>query len=278
MIPEILVNGDPETGVDPRDRGFTLGDGVFETVAVDRGQALRWPVHLARLRTGCHRLRLPEPDYDLLAGEARRVIPVGASGVLRITISRGQGPRGYAVPRNPEPTRVVQFGAMPDGLPHTKPVWVRMCDFRLGLQPQLAGIKHLNRLEQILARAEWSDEAIAEGLLFDQDGWMVEATASNLFLVSDKHLYTPRLDRCGVAGVVRSAVLAVAEQQGISYSVERLSAGALSSADEVFLTNSVFGLRPVTMAAQHEWEAPGPITQSLTTGLTAMDNCPFREE
>lgn len=277
-MPEILVNGDPETGIDPRDRGFTLGDGVFETIAVDCGKALRWSVHLARLRTGCHRLRLPEPDYNRLAGEARRVIPVGASGVLRITISRGQGPRGYRVPRYPEPTRVVQFGALPDGLPDTTAVRVRICDFRLGVQPQLAGIKHLNRLEQILARAEWSDDAIAEGLLFDQDGWLVEATASNLFLVTGERLYTPRLDRCGVAGVVRSAVLAVAEQQGISYSVDRLSADALASADEVFLTNSVFGLRPVTMAAKHQWEAPGPITQSLTTGLTAMANCPFREE
>lgn len=278
MTPEILVNGNPEAGIDPRDRGFTLGDGVFETVAVDRGEAVRWPVHLARLRTGCHRLRLPEPDYDRLAEEARRIIPVGASGVLRITISRGQGPRGYAAPRHPEPTRVVQFGALPNGLPQTKPVRVRICEFRLGVQPQLAGIKHLNRLEQILARAEWSDDAIAEGLLFDQDGWLIEATASNLFLVTGNHLYTPRLDRCGVAGVVRSAVLAVAEQQRMSYSIDRVSAGALSGADEVFLTNSVFGLRPVTMAAEHQWEAPGPITQSLVMGLTAMENCPFREE
>lgn len=276
MTAVVLVNGSRETHVDSADRAFTLGDGLFETIAVRAGEPARWPLHYARLAAGCRQLRLPCPAQDLLGDEIQRAIDKASDGVLRITVSRGPGPPGYAPPQPAHPTRVVRFVPRQPDSP-TAPIAVRRCDFRLAVQPALAGIKHLNRLEQILARAEWDDPAIAEGLMFDTDGWLVEATASNVFLVHAGHLYTPALDRCGVAGVLRSCVLAVAERCGIAYSVTRLGAADLATAEEVFVTNSVTGLRAVSSVDASPYAAPGPVTRTLAGGLDDMTACAYRE-
>ena len=266
MTARVLVNGNPVAHVAADDRGLSYGDGLFETILFVAGRAPLWPRHLARLTDGCTRLHLPMPDPDLLAHEAAQACASVARAVVRITLTRGSGPRGYALPTNAQPTRIVAASPAPE----TPPGWyhhgirVRECALRLSEQPLLAGIKHLNRLEQVLARAEWSDESIGEGLLCDASGRVISATAANVFAVIGGHLVTPALDRCGVAGVTRAEVLGRRECE-----VRDVWMEDLVRAEEVFLTNSVRGIVPVAALDARRWSV-GPATRGLLADWRAL--------
>lgn len=260
MVPRMLVNGVAAAQVSALDRGLGYGDGLFETVRLVGGRAPLWPHHMRRLALGCERLGLPMPDAGQLAREVGLVLPDAAQAVVRITVTRGVGARGYAPMPSPSTTRIVAAFEMPtlDPLGARDGVRVRLCDVRLAEQPRLAGIKHLNRLEQVLARAEWSDPAIAEGLLLDAAGRVVSATMANLFALIDGRLVTPSLARCGVAGVARAEVLALRPDA----QVVDIPWAELAKASEVFLTSSVRGILPV-QAVGDTVLAPGPVTRAL---------------
>ena len=259
MSARVLVDGVAGASVLALDRGLLYGDGLFETVLHVDGRAPLWTRHMARLAVGCARLALPLPDPALLAAEAARVIEARGRLVLRITLTRGIGARGYAPPERAQATRIVAAFAAPDVAAHwyAEGIRLRFCDMRLALQPRLAGIKHLNRLEQVLARAEWNDPAIAEGLMLDTEGRVIAATAANLFAVIDGRLCTPRLDRCGVAGVARAEVMAQVPTTELD-----LDPAALERAGEIFLTSAVRGVLPVAMVAERAL-AVGPVTRTL---------------
>jgi 4-amino-4-deoxychorismate lyase len=259
-VARVLVNGDPDAPVAPEDRGLSYGDGLFETILFVAGNAPLWHRHMARLAAGCARLLLPAPAPELLATEASAVSAGLPRAVVRIVITRGVAPRGYRVPDTTCTTRIVTASPAPDanGGWYHHGVQVRWCALRLSEQPALAGIKHLNRLEQVLARAEWSDEAVVEGLLCDQQERVISATSANLFVVIDGRLITPALDRCGVAGVARAELLAHA----VDGRTRDLSVAELMQADEVFLSNSVRGIIPVVRLQDRRW-AVGPITREL---------------
>ncbi|MCA1770010.1 MAG: aminodeoxychorismate lyase [Halomonas sp.] len=221
------------------DRGVAYGDGLFETILLRGGRPLLWDEHLARLARGCHRLGIPMPEEHDLA------VPLAEAGngleVLKLTLTRGSGGRGYRPPVSPEPRLRWQLTAfVPAETRWWQGVRVRHCRLRLGLQPALAGLKHLNRLENVLARAEWDDEDIAEGLLCDSDGRLVEATAMNLFWQRAGRLETPRLDRCGVAGSLREALMERLDIHEVDICPEEVEA-----AEAVWLGNSVQGVWPV---------------------------------
>lgn len=247
------INGRPGSQVDAADRGLAYGDGLFETIAVARGRPLLWADHLQRLGNGCQRLGLPAPDPERLLDESRREIGRHPQGVLKITLTRGSGPRGYRPPAQPAPTLIVEFTPRDQALHHSpQPVQVRMCSARLGWNPLLAGLKHLNRLEQVMARREWDDPNIFEGLMLDQAGDLIEGTMSNLFLWRNTELLTPDLRHCGVAGVARQRVLRLAEAMGISVAIRRISPRMLLKADGLLLTNSLMGYRLVSRVDDHE--------------------------
>jgi 4-amino-4-deoxychorismate lyase len=240
------------------DRGFTYGDGLFETLRVAAGRAPLWPRHAERLRAGCERLRLPPADTPAILREVLRLAGGLGDAVARVTCTRGPGARGYAPPAAPTPTLVVSVAPLAlDPAASTEGVAVRLCQARLAIQPLLAGLKHLNRLEQVMARAEWSDAAIGEGLMLDTDGHLVSATAANLFAVFSGRIVTPRVDRCGVAGVARAEVMAVRDVAEV-----RLNPARLVEADEVFLTSAVRGILPVRVFETRSWQ-PGPVTRAL---------------
>lgn len=243
----ILVNGSEQRGIDPADRGLSYGDGLFETVAVADGRTLEWDAHLDRLKAGCVRLGIPLPDAGVLAEEAACVVEGGARGVLKIILTRGCGGRGYRPPADPHPTRILALYPWPD-YPlswYREGIDVGVCSTRLGRNPALAGLKHLNRLEQVMARREWADPSIAEGLMLDDTGCVVEGTMSNLFVVRDGKLVTPDLDQCGVAGIVRANVLKRAPLLGLEVQVAHLGLDDVLSAQEAFLSNSVLGVCPI---------------------------------
>jgi len=264
MIGRRLVNGSETAGIAPDDRGLQYGDGLFETMAASGGRIRYLPLHLARLEDGCRRLRIPPPSAGLLEDECERVLEGLGTGTVKLTITRGPGPRGYRPPAEPSVTRiVVSSAARARG---EAPLVVRLCETRLGQNPLLAGMKHLNRLEQVMACAEWDDPAIGEGLMLSADGRLISATAANVFLVEAGRLVTPAIRDCGVAGVMRQVVLAAASELGLPTSVEDVDAGRLATAEEVFVTNAVVGIRPVgELVGVRSW-ATGEITRRLLAG------------
>lgn len=243
----MLINGTVSTQLDARDRGLHYGDGVFTTLRVRDGVAALWEQHAARVQAGCRHLGIALPDSAQLHAEAQQVCAGVTRGVLKIVITRGVGGRGYAPPRAGTPTRIVALYPWPE-FPAThwrEGVAVRVNTMRLARNPRLAGIKHLNRLEQVLARAEWGDAGIAEGLMLDDANQVIEATAANIFVVRDGALLTPRLHDCGVAGVMRAEIMQLAQLGGLSVQECALSLDDVRDADEIFLTNSVIGVWPV---------------------------------
>jgi 4-amino-4-deoxychorismate lyase len=260
MTARMLVDGVASAQVPALDRGLAYGDGLFESIRFVGAVAPLWPRHMQRLAEGCARLRIPAPDPARLWREALEVSRGMPASVLRITVTRGAGERGYGPPAAPRPTRVVAAFAPPPvaAEAYVHGVRMRVCDIRLAEQPLLAGIKHLNRLEQVLARAEWNDPAIAEGVLLDSHGRVISATMANLFAVVGGELLTPSLDRCGVAGVARAEVLAVCPQAR----VDELTLAALRGASEVFLSSSVRGILPVRSLEDRTY-APGATTRRL---------------
>jgi 4-amino-4-deoxychorismate lyase len=265
------VDGREAGEISALDRGLHYGDGLFETMACVGGGVRFLGEHLQRLASGCERLGIPAPDAALL----RREIAVATAGapqaVLKLILTRGAArARGYAATGEEQPTRVLlrypgplSVADAPEG------VRVRIARLRLAENPALAGIKHLNRLEQVLARFEWTDPAIAEALMFSVSGALVSGTMSNVFLVRQGKLLTPRLDRCGVAGVMRAVVAALASQAGIDFEKRVLGAEDLREAQELFLTNALTGIRPIRDLAGRALGV-GPLTQRLQHALAPL--------
>lgn len=249
--------------MDANDRGFAYGDGVFRTMRVRSGRALNWRNHFRLLAEDCARLALDCPPEERLREEIAIASP--GEAVVKVIVTRGVSGRGYGPSTERGATRVVAAHPAPPeegGDDGRRGIRVRRCDLALAIQPRLAGVKSLNRLENVLARAEWSDTAIAEGLLADGEGRLVEATASNVFLESAGALVTPSLSRCGVRGSQRERVLELARGEGLRCEVRDVDFGELRGAGEVFLTNSVRGIRPVVAFGDLAWPA-GPLARRL---------------
>jgi 4-amino-4-deoxychorismate lyase len=246
-----VAPGDPAQALAVNDRGLSYGDGLFETALVVDGAVRFLDAHLFRLLADCRRLGIAPPDREQLIAEVDAVAHAATGrSVLKIIVTRGVGGRGYRPDPGLQSTRIVALYPAPDI--SDERIVARWCATPLGRNPRLAGMKHLNRLEQVLAQMEWSDPAVAEGLMLDTEGEVVCGTSSNLFVVRDGVLATPDLRFCGVAGVMRGKVLEAAAQLGIPSSEEPLWPHDIELASEVFVTNAVRGVRSVrTLDALH---------------------------
>lgn len=244
-----LVNSEVRSQVEVDDRGLAYGDGLFETLAVRGGRPCCWLDHLDRLALGALRLGIPLPSPARLKADASLLLQGVDSGVLKVILTRGRSTRGYRPPADPQPTRALILTESASTAAEVGPAAfgarVRICQARLGINPQLAGLKHLNRLEQVLARAEWADGDVDEGLMLDAEGALVCGTMSNLFLVDDCALKTPLIDRCGVAGTTRARVLDTARATGIEVREGRFTLADLVRARGAFLTNALIGVWPI---------------------------------
>jgi 4-amino-4-deoxychorismate lyase len=269
----ILVNGEARGEVSARDRGLAYGDGVFRTFPVRRGEPVNWRRQYAKLGRDAAALSLPLPAAEVLASDVRSACRDFDECAVKIILTRGAGARGYRYDGNEDGTRVVMAERLPENCAEHRMsgVAVRLCRLRLGHQPALAGVKHLNRLENVLARAEWDDPGIAEGLLCDVAGDVICGTMTNIFVAAGGALATPRLDCCGVAGVTRDRVLEAAGRAGRSCTVARLKWSDVLQADEVFLVNSLAGIWPVRDLDGH-LRTPGSITRELQRALDCDDD------
>lgn len=263
-----LINGRATDTLDASDRGLAYGDGLFETMAVRDGGVPLLGLHFDRLREGCARLDLPFTDWAALETEIGNLAREQWRAVIKAVVTRGPGGRGYRVPDAPQCTRIVSRHAWPDwpGEWKHQGIAVRLCETRLARNPRLAGLKHLNRLEQVLARAEWRDPGIVEGLMLDTEGALIEGVMTNLFFVTENTLCTPALDHAGVAGVMRRRILEAAPGLDIPCRIRPDSADGLWRAEEVFVCNSTAGIWPVTRCGDRRWPV-GTITRRLMDAL-----------
>jgi len=264
-----LVNGRTAVEVAVNDRGLLYGDGLFETMAVIEGQARELERHLRRLLLGCRRLAIAPPDETTLRQEVDEICHGAGRAVLKLIVTRGTGGRGYRPPAHGRSTRILLLDAWPDYPPEyrTQGIAATCCHTRLGVNPYLAGLKHLNRLEQITARGEWQDE-FQEGLMLDAEDRVVEGTMSNVFAVCKGALHTPEVTRAGVAGIMRERILHCAIAQGIAVHTRTMRLEEIRAADGLFFCNSLIGIWPVQRLDDRRFEDP-PLTRRLMDLLDA---------
>ncbi len=249
------VDGVASEVVTVRDRALHYGDAAFTTIRVHAQQPCWIDDHLQRLLLACSGLRLPQPDWASLRAEIDRAAAGAGTAIVKVLLTRGDGARGYA-PHGASGRRLVMSYAAPvvEIDPYVNGARLRFGDLVLSEQPLLAGLKHANRLEQVMARAEWNDSSIAEALLCDAAGRVISATAANLFARFGTELRTPALDRAGVAGVCRQRVLQ-SPPAGFSVTVADMPRARLFAADELFLSNAVRGIVPVRALGDHCYDS-----------------------
>ncbi len=263
------VNGLARDTVPILDRAVQYGDGLFETVRVRGARPEFLGRHLKRLESGCQRLRFPAIPWPRLAQEVTELASHLPDAALKIILTRGQSERGYRFDPDQAATRLLALAPLPQwpvDIPRDG-IRARLCATRLCSQPLLAGIKHLNRLEQVLARSEWDDPGIHEGLMLDQGGNMVEGTMSNIFLVCEGTLVTPALTACGVAGIMRSVILDLARQRDLNTEIRPVTLQQVQNSSEVFVCNSLIGVWPVHKIDRLADYPVGRLTRTLADAL-----------
>lgn len=263
--PIYIINGRFSQGISPIDRGFAYGDGVFRTMRFIAGELIDWPLHYQTLVHDCGKLQMVCPSAELFMQDLKSLIQhvsteekSSVSCTIKVMVTRGEGARGYAPPSIANPTRVMIASPLPtySSAIYKQGVALYVCQTKLGHQPMTAGVKHLNRLENVLARGECTDPVFFDGLMLDIADNVIEATAANIFIRKGKQLITPKLDVCGVAGMMRQKLLWLAPTMGYHLEEGDLKLDTCLQADDVIITNSMFGVLQVnrigeTVLAQH---------------------------
>jgi 4-amino-4-deoxychorismate lyase len=263
---EVLINGKPALSLSLFDRSIHYGDGLFETIALRNGELEYLSEHLVRLEKGAAILGMPAINTAELIAEIKSMIGSRIQAVMKVIVTRGSGGRGYQQPDPLNINRIIYCYPWPvhyDGLLGLR---VRFCETPVSSHPLLKGIKHLNRLENVLARNEWSDD-YHEGLMADIEGNWIEGTMSNLFWINDGVIYTPLLQHAGIEGIMRAKVMDIADKAQIPCKAVFCSEKeTLLNADELFMTNSLFGIKPVNYLNGKSF-TPGELTQRLQSLL-----------
>lgn len=258
-----LVNGLKNQYISPLDRGFAYGDGVFRTLRMQGGVPVNWQVHYPKLVADCAAIGIVCPNAELFIDDLTRLfiddVADNTLAVAKIIVTRGESERGYATPSITTPMRVVIKSRLPKYSEEhfLSGVTLTVCKTRLAHQKQLAGVKHLNRLENVMARMEWRDETIFDGILLDQNDKVIECTMSNIFARFGQQLITPALDETGVAGVTRSIIMGFASALDLTIQTGTLDLNKLLDADEVIICNSLFGALQVKTIGDKTWPTNG---------------------
>lgn len=258
------VNGEPTQNLSVMDSGLRYGDGLCETMAVRQGKILLETYHLECLRKGCKQLGITAPAVPALKRELEEAVRGQSQAVLNFILTRGcAGPDGRVAP-GIQTTRIVSLEPWPEypGQWAETGIHMRICDTHVSRNRRLAGLKHLNRLDQVLARLEWTEaDKLQEGLMLDEEGSVIGGTMSNVFAwLSHGVLATPALRLAGVEGVMRRYLLEQAGRNNIQTRIASLSLTELMGAVEVFVCNSVIGVWPVAAVGAWKYRI-GPMTR-----------------
>ncbi len=251
------VNGVESDLVARTDRSFQYGDGCFTTILMRDGKPEFWQHHVERMDRSLNQLLIPSPNWTQVADWVRMAaMPESVAGI-KIHISRGEGGRGYSPTQVYSPSVTISAFAFPDHYKvlRQQGMHLGVCRQRLGLNPMLAGLKHNNRLEQVVLKGEMDQQGLVDGVALDIEGYVVETTMANLFWRHADKWFTPALDFAGVAGVMRRNVLDQlrAEQQCVEQGRYPLS--HLEQSDEIFMTNAILGIAPVVSLGEIHYTA-----------------------
>jgi len=274
-----LINGTVADSLAIADRAIQYGDGLFETIAVINQQIHNWDKHFERLCNGCQVLGFSAPDEKKLLSEIESLLtqqPDMKRCIIKILLTRGTGGRGYGIPESQQNQRIITVYPWPD-YPleyYDQGVAIAEVSFRLAQQPVLSGIKHTNRLEQVLAKQKLSKE-FQEALVLDHRDNIIEGISSNIYFFSDGVLCMPDLKQCGIAGTIRARIIELCQQNNILTKLGEFKIKQIREADEVFMSNSIIGLWPVKTIQLLDNEtiqlsSPGPIYIRLATVINGQ--------
>ncbi|MDV2858691.1 aminodeoxychorismate lyase [Oceanimonas sp. AH20CE76] len=254
---------------DNTSRGWMLGDGHFTTMHQHLGRVRLWPLHKARLIKACRRLHMAEPDWSAVEAALAR-LPDEGDRVVRLTLLRGAGGRGYGIAGSTETVVALNCSSFPVHYFawREQGIELGLCEGRLGSSPLLAGLKTSNRLEQVLLRAELEDRGLDEGVVLNDAGVIMEAVTANLFWRKDDAVFTPALATNGVHGTVRAWII---NELGDRVQTVNAPLDALYDADEIWLTNALMGLVPVHTFAGRTLQQPFSMTRALQRKYEQID-------
>lgn len=248
MTNDIWVNGEKTDKVSVLDRGFSYGDGIFTTIKVANSHCELLPQHIERLQQGLIKLSIASIDFENLFEDLTAKSKNLQNGVLKVIITRGQGKRGYSSVGCDSPTIVISASSVAPSYQQWQQEGVELgvSTIALGINPLTAGIKHLNRLEQILVKQQIDDNKWTDAVVLDCQGHVIETSMANIFLCKDNIVYTPCLTSSGVKGLMRQQVINYLDDNNIDIIEDRFKFGAIINADEIFITNCLMGVVPIT--------------------------------
>lgn len=252
-----LINGCEQNTLAAADRATQFGDGCFTTARIVADCIAHFDAHVQRLRVACERLWIPFDQWDVLAQEMQQLAAMKGDGVLKVILSRGTGGRGYSAATCHSPTRILSVSDYPAHFSRWREegITVTLSPIRLGRNPHLAGLKHLNRLEQVLIRTHLEQTEADEALVLDSEGWLTECCAANLFWRKGRQVFTPRLDNAGVAGIMRQRCLDHLVASAYHVVESEAPVTALHEADEVLICNALLPLVPVRRWEDNVWSS-----------------------
>jgi branched-chain amino acid aminotransferase len=277
-LPASWVNGiavpTDAPAVSVRDRGLTLGDGVFETMRVQGGRIFRRQRHLFRLQAALGELHFPPvPDLDRWLTEATAALG-GGDGSIRLTVTRGIASGGWAPPTDARPTVIVIVGPMP-AFPseiYERGLTLRVAGDRRNEYARTATLKTIGYADSVLALIEAHQAGADDALFLDTAGHCSEATASNLFISRGDELITPPTSCGALPGITRRTIMEIGMTMGLRVVERALDTNDLIGADEAFLTSSLRGVAPVVRLQHNEIgnARPGALTTRLRAAYTAL--------
>ena len=266
-IKNTMINGVSADYLSINDRAIHYGDGLFETILCSHNKLLYWKQHYQRLKLSSIKLKLNCPDEALLLDDIKKLLGgIECSDnhiiAIKIIVSRGAGERGYQFSKGNNENRIVMLSTLDAGYSplHSGELSIGdlyVCEQQVSINESLAGIKHLNRLENVLARNEWQNSTvnnnIIDGLMVNANGHVIECTMSNLFAVKDKHLLTPDLKLSGINGIMRDLIINIARENNIEVASVNLTLEEIFNMDELFITNSLIGMKAVNKIVDQQY-------------------------
>ncbi len=246
-----LINGVEQDSLPANDRSVQYGDGCFTTARIQNGLPAFFDQHLQRLQDTCRALMIPFTDWETLGQEMLSLAKSHLNGVLKVIITRGSGGRGYSPTACQAPNRILSVSQAPAHYPRWQQqgITLSLSPVCLGRNATLAGLKHLNRLEQVLIRTHLEQTNADEALVLDSEGWVTECCAANLFWRAGDTVFTPRLDHAGVNGIMRQHCLSRLAQSRFRVVEITAREDAVRKADEVLICNALMPVVPVNQYA-----------------------------
>ena len=265
MTPIVLINGAKQSKISIFNRNIQFGDGLFETCVVENKKILFWVNHFARLNRGCEQLKISKVSESVWLSDVKKALSLYSYNrcAVKLILSRGESLRGYGFKDDIKPVRAVIVSEL-QKVTLNNSFSLEYCHSGYDSNPKLAGIKHCNRLEQILARAGLKSD---EGIMLDENNNVISVTQGNIFAIHGNTLITPKLDICGVEGTRRAVILDLAKLLGIKVKVDTLSVEKLGQADEVFISNSIIGIQSISQIGDIGL-GESPITKKIKDAFT----------